>query len=121
MDGAIHRAAGPELRSIVTLAVMCYRSGEDDTRISFAGKIYYPYGSPIWHGGKYNEAKLLADCYYHACNWQRKIICKALLFLQSAPEYMAILWMKRQKLLLILALSMEMLWKYTLFVLIRRP
>ena len=73
VDGAIHRAAGPELLD------ECIRAAEErrnvpngpcpagDAVITGAGKlpckkVIHTVG-PVWRGGSYGEAELLASCY----------------------------------------------------------
>ncbi len=64
VDGAIHRAAGPELYDA------CYEVGECPTgeaRITPGFNLPARYVihtvGPVWRGGNHNEAGLLASCY----------------------------------------------------------
>lgn len=67
VDGAIHRAAGPELKLFCATLGGCPTGG---ARISPGFRLRAKYVihavGPVWSGGQANEARLLESCYRSA-------------------------------------------------------
>ena len=79
VDGAIHRAAGPQLLQACRALGGC-PAGEaritDGYRLA-ARHVIHAVG-PVWRGGRQNEARLLADCYRNVLDLVRQHHLKTL-------------------------------------------
>lgn len=81
VDGAIHRAAGKELREYCATLGGC-KIGEAKITPGFrlpAKYIIHTVG-PVWHGGNHQEESLLADCYRNSLRLALKHHIKTMAF-----------------------------------------
>ena len=81
VDGAIHRAAGPELKAACAKKGPC-ATGSVKLTAGFdlpARFIIHAVG-PVWRGGEHGEAELLASCYRRAMQVASSVKAKSIAF-----------------------------------------
>jgi O-acetyl-ADP-ribose deacetylase len=81
VDGAIHRAAGPELLAACKELHGC-TTGSAKATPGFrlpARWVFHAVG-PVWHGGRSGEDTLLADCYRRAMELAREHQARSIAF-----------------------------------------
>src|SRR5438445_2013851 len=81
VDGAIHRAGGPEIVAACRLLGGC---ATGDAKATTAGRlaarhVIHTVG-PVWRGGEAGEAELLASCHRRALEVAVELSCASLAF-----------------------------------------
>ena len=81
VDGAIHRAAGPELLDACRKFGGC-RTGEARITPGFRlpAKFVIHTPGPVWRGGGRGEAELLASCYRNSLRLAAEAGCRSIAF-----------------------------------------
>ncbi len=87
VDGAIHRAGGPEiLKECKHLRNAVYPGGlpTGQAVATTAGRLNAGYVihtvGPVWHGGKNDEKRLLGECYHNSLIVAKEHGCKTIVF-----------------------------------------
>ena len=98
VDGAIHRAAGPELLAECRTLHGCRTGQAKLTGGTACGQTIIHTPGPVWYGGCGGEAQALRACYENALRLAEEYGCETVAFLPSAPVCTAIRWTRRRPL-----------------------
>jgi O-acetyl-ADP-ribose deacetylase len=81
VDGAIHRAAGPELLEACRKLNGCETGQAKITRgFKLPARFVIHTVGPVWQGGQHREAELLASCYIESLKLAESNNCESIAF-----------------------------------------